>query len=64
MSDHGLFSSHEGQQGAANGKFRGMFSKDNLYMALDGWMPARAPASRWTSVVNFPYSCMMCKVWH
>ena len=43
ISDHGLFSSYEGQQGAANGQdFWGGFQGSR---ALDGWMLARAPTS-------------------
>ena len=64
ISDHGLFSSYEGQQGAATWQyFLGRFS--GVYRALDGWMLARAPASPaqglsppWTSV--FDYFCMTC----
>ena len=43
-SDHGIYSSYDGQQGAANGQGNcGVFSAMNR--ALDGWMLARAPAS-------------------
>ena len=40
MSDHGLISSYEGHKERRTGKIRGDF----MYMALDGWMLARAPA--------------------
>ena len=43
ISDHGLFSSYEGLQGAANGQDSWDFSR--MHRALDGWMLARAPAS-------------------
>ena len=43
MSDHGLFSSYEGQKERRTGKIRGAFSR--MPRALDGWMLARAPAS-------------------
>ena len=42
ISDHGLFSSYKGQQGAANGKIRGAFS--GIHRALNDWMLTRAPA--------------------
>ena len=60
MSDHGLFSSYEGQQGAATGKTRGAYS--GMPRALDGWMLARAPASpaQGARYSNFPYFCTMC----
>ena len=38
MSDHGLISSYGGHKERRTGKFSGM------HRALDGWMPARAPA--------------------
>ena len=47
------------------GKIRGAFS--SMHRALDGWMLARAPASRAQGLhhhgpryFNFPYFCMMC----
>ena len=44
ISNHGLFSYYEGQQGAANGQdLCGVFS--GMHRAVDGWMLARAPAS-------------------
>ena len=46
ISDHGLFSSSESQQGAANGlDSRGVCKGYILLGALDGWMLARTPAS-------------------
>ena len=43
ISDHALFSSYEGRQGAANGQGSCFFS--GMHRVLDGWMLARAPAS-------------------
>ena len=44
ISEYGLFSAYETQQGAANGQDScGVFS--GMYWALNGWMLARAPAS-------------------
>ena len=43
MSDHGHFSSYEGDEERRTGKIRGAFSR--MHRALDGWMLARAPAS-------------------
>ena len=44
------------------GKIRGAFSR--MHMALDGWILARAPASRLhhhgPRYFNFPYFCTMC----
>ena len=65
MSDHGLFSSYEGLQGAANGKIREAFSE--VHRALNGWMLARVPASPTRSLhhhgpryFNFPYLSITC----
>ena len=66
ISDHGMFSSYEDQQGAANGQDScGIFS--GMRRALDGWMLARAPASpaqdlhrrHGPQYFNFPYFCTM-----
>ena len=43
MSDHGHFSSYEGNKERRTGKIRGAFSR--MHRALDGWMLARGPAS-------------------
>ena len=43
MSDHGLISSYEGHKERRTGKICGAFS--GMHRDLDGWMPARAPAS-------------------
>ena len=43
MSDHRIFSSCEGQEGAANGKQS--WGVSGSHRALDGWMLARVPAS-------------------
>ena len=43
MSDHRIFSSCEGQEGAANGKQS--WGVSERHRALDGWMLARVPAS-------------------
>ena len=43
MSDHGLISSYEGEQGALNRQDSWGFS--GMHKALGGWMLARAPAS-------------------
>ena len=66
MSDHSLFSSYEGQQGAVNGQDSSGFFR-GMHRALDGWMLARAPASPAQSLhhhgpryFNFPYFCVMC----
>ena len=66
FDDHGLFFSYEGQQGGANGKIRGTFSKD-MHRTLDGWMLAHTPASPAQGIYfhgpqyfNFPYFCMTC----
>ena len=64
ISDHGLFSFYEGQQGAVNGQDSWDFS--GIHRALDGWVLARAPASPAQGLhlhgprySNFPYFCMM-----
>ena len=68
MSDHGIFSSYEGEQGATNGQDLWGFFRD-AYRALDGWMLARAPASPAQGLhhhhgpwyFDFPYFCgTMC----
>ena len=67
MSDHGLFSSYEGLQGAANGQeTRGAFS--GMRMALDGWhagsradfTSSTRPPPPWTRYFNFPFFCTIC----
>ena len=66
ISDHALFSSYEGRQGAANGQDSCFFS--GMHRVLDGWMLARAPASpgqgfhhlHGPPYFNFPFFCMMC----
>ena len=66
MSDHDLISSYEGHKERRTGKVRGAFSR--MHRALDGWMLARAPASRSQGLhhhgppryFNFPYFCTMC----
>ena len=67
ISNHGLFFTYGGQQGAANGKDLRAFSRDALHRALDGWMLARAPASPAQGLHrygpryhNFPYFCVTC----
>ena len=64
ISVHGLFSSYEGQQEAANGKILGAFP--GMHKALDGWMLARAPVSpaqgphhHEPRYFDFPYFCSM-----
>ena len=44
ISDHGHFSSYESHKERRTGKIRGAFSR--MHRALDGWMLARALASR------------------
>ena len=64
ISNHDLFFSYEGQQGAANGQDSwGCFS--GMHRALGGWMLARAPASpaqglhlHGSRYSIFSYSCM------
>ena len=65
MSDHGDFSSYEGDMERRTGKIRGAFSR--MHRALDGWMLARAPASPAQGLhhhgpryFNFSYFCTMC----
>ena len=63
ISDHGLLSSYEGQQGATNMQDScGVFS--GIQRTLDGWMLARAPASPAQDLhrhgpryIKFPYFC-------
>ena len=65
MSDHGLFSSYEGQQGAANGQdLWGLFMDSKDFGQLDagsrgGFTSSRPPPS-WTSVSQFLYFCTIC----
>ena len=65
MSDHGHFSSYEGNKERRTDKIRGAFSR--MYGALDGWMLARAPASPAQGLHHhgsryyiFSYFCTMC----
>ena len=65
MSAHGVFSSFEGEQEAANGQDSLGFP--GMHRALDGWMLARAPASPAQGLYHhgpryfkFPYFCTMC----
>ena len=65
ISDHGLFSSYEGQQGAKNGKARGAFFRDA--QGFGHWMLARVPASRAQGLYHhgswyyhFPYIFVTC----
>ena len=66
ISDHGLFSSDEGLQGAANWQHSwGIFQR--MHRALDGWMLFRAQASPAQGLhrhgarhFNFTYFCMTC----
>ena len=63
ISDHGLFSSYEGQQRAANGLnswdfFRNAQSFGRLDAdSDDSFTSLRPPPPRY---FNFPYLCMMC----
>ena len=67
MSDHGRFSSYEGQQGAASGQDSlGVFQE--MHRVLDGWILARTPASpaqglhhHGPQYFNFRYFCMMTR---
>ena len=66
MSDHGRhFSSYKSHKERRTGKNRGAFS--GMHRALDGWMLARAPASRAQGLHHhgpryfiFSYFCTMC----
>ena len=65
MSDHGHFSSYEGNKERQTGKIRGAFSR--MHRALDGWILARAPASSAQGLhhdgpryFNFSYFCTTC----
>ena len=66
MSDHDLFSSYEGQQGAANGQGSWSFFKDaQAFQRLDadsraGFTSSRPP-SPWTFVLQF--SLLLYDVW-
>ena len=60
MSDHGLFSSYEAQQGGANGQDSwGFFRDAQGFGRLDagsraGFTSSRPP-SLWTPVLQFPF---------
>ena len=64
ISDHGLISSYEGQQGAATGQDLWGFFR--VHRDLDGWMLARAPTSPAQGLhygpryFNFPYFFVVC----
>ena len=65
MSDHGHFSSYEGQKERRKGKIRGASLR--MHRALDGWMLARVPASPAQGLhhhrpryFDFSYFCTMC----
>ena len=65
ISDHGLFSSSEDQQGAAKGQDSWGFFKDaHGFERLDAGSHADSTSSRppppLISVLNFPYFCTMC----
>ena len=66
MSDHRLFSSYEGQQGAANGQDSWDFFRDAQdFRRLDvGWragFTSSGPPPPWTSV--FQFSLFLYDVW-
>ena len=65
ISDHGLFSSFEGNKERRTGKILGDFF--GMHKTLDGWMLARAPALPAQGLHHhgpryfiFPYLCIMC----
>ena len=65
MSNHGHFSSYEGHKKRRTGKIRGAFSR--MHRALDGWILARAQASKAQGLhhhgpryFNFSNFCTMC----
>ena len=68
LSDHGIFSSHENLQRAANGRDSWGFFRDGCTGLLRSWMLARAPASSAEGLhhhhgpryFNFPFFCTMC----
>ena len=66
MSDHDLFSSYEGQQGAANGQdSRGFFRDTQGFGRLDagsraGFTSSRPPPLHGPRYFNFSYFCTMC----
>ena len=65
MSDHGLFSSHEGQQRAANeqdswGIFRDAQGLGRLDAGSRAGFASSRPPLPWTSVFQFSHFCMMC----
>ena len=64
MSEHGIFLPTRANKERRTGKIRWAFSV--MHRALDGWMPARAPASPAQGLhrhgpryFNFPYFCTM-----
>ena len=64
MSDHGLFSFYEGQQGAANGQDSWGFLRDAQgFGRLDAGSRAdftsTKPPPPWTTVIQFPYCYTM-----
>ena len=65
ISDHGLSSSYESRQGAANGQDSwGFFRDAQDFERLDADSRAGFTSSRppllWTSLFKIPYFCMMC----
>ena len=66
IPDHGLFSSYDGRQGAANGQdswgfFRAALGFGRLDAGSRAGFSSRPPTP-WTSVFHFSYSCMMCSL--
>ena len=61
ISDHALFSSYEGQQGAANGQDSCFFFRDAQgFGRLDagsraGFTSSRSPPPSWTSIFQFSF---------
>ena len=67
ISDRGLFSSYEGQQGAANGQDSwGFFRDAHGFGRLDADSRAGFTSPRslppWTSVLQFSYFYIMCSL--
>ena len=65
MSDHGLFSFYEGQQGSANEQASWGFLRDaQRFGRMDAGSRADFTSSRppppWTSIFQFPYFCTKC----
>ena len=66
MSDHGLFSSYEGQQGAASWQdLWGFFRDAQGFGRLDagsraGFISSRPPHHHGPRYFNFPDFCAMC----